>query len=206
MSTSLAGNALTTLERLKMELGLDTQDTSQDSHLALLVNATSAAIESELYRDLGRQEVTEVLSGYGRQRITLRRYPVESVTSATVNGSAVTDFRILSEQGQLWRRQGWPLSASGYGDLTLDQDPDSADLNVEVTYVGGYVLPKDETPQRPRTLPWDIEMACLRLAIDMHNRGPGMSAEQSPGGYRYEVGLTLLRDEVQKLRRYRRWV
>ena len=54
MSTSLAGNALTTLERLKMELGLDTQDTSQDSHLALLVNATSAAIGNRRQRRSSR--------------------------------------------------------------------------------------------------------------------------------------------------------
>ena len=106
MSTSLAGNALTTLARLKTELGLDAQDTSQDDHLVLLVNASSAAIESELFRDLGRLEVTEVLSGYGRQHINLRRYPIESVSSAKVDGTAVTDFRILGEQGQLWRRQG----------------------------------------------------------------------------------------------------
>lgn len=203
----LADNALTTVERLKLELGIDQDDTSQDDHLRMLINVVSGAIEAELNRDLGLAEVTELLSGYGRQRLNLRRFPIVDVDTATIDGVEVDDYKILpGELGQLWRKNGWPLSASRYGDLTIDADPFTADLNVEITYTGGYVLPKDATGQNPRTLPWVIEGACLRLAIDMHNRGPGLSSEQSAGGYRYEIGLTMLRDETRKLARYKRWV
>jgi hypothetical protein len=218
----LADNALTTIARLKMELGLADDDSSQDDHCALLINVASANLESALYRELARAATVETLSGYGLQRINLRRYPIVSIESVTVCGDDVTDFVILAERGQLYRRSGFPLSAGLYRsssaqtvgglpfgppiyDFTADQDPRSADLNVVVTYTGGYVLPKDAAAGSPRTLPWDIEGACLRIAIDMHKRDPGVVSDQAAGGTRFQVSLDLLEQEVRKLRRYRRW-
>lgn len=37
-----------------------------------------------------------------------------------------------------------------------------------LTYVAGYVLPKDATDEEPRTLPHDLEHACLRVANDLY--------------------------------------
>ena len=71
--------------------------------------------------------------------------------------------------------------------------------------MGGFVLPKDETQQHPRTLPWDIELECIRQCIDMHNRNSGMVSEQSASGTRYQVDPGLLREGVRRLRRFRRW-
>lgn len=206
----LSANALTTVGALKDELGIASSDTSLDTHLKRMINAASDWLEAQLHRSLRLETVTESLSGFGRQRLNLARYPISSLTSVKVDGADVTaDCKILNgargQRGQIWRKDGFPLSARGYGDLTSDTDPSTADLNVEVSYKGGYVLPQDESATLPRTLPWDIEWACLRIVKHWHDRDPGLKSEQSPTGYRYEVDPQLAQTILKDLAPYRRW-
>ena len=196
----------TTLDALKEELGV--ADTSQDARLTRLIKGVSSLIETFCGRRLAAQDVTERLSGYGRMRLTLAVYPINSVASVTVDGVAVlaSDYEILSEQGQLHRQAGWPWEPGQIPDLTGDPDVLSNRLNVVVTYNGGYKLPGDVA----RNLPDDLELACLRQAQYMYNRTPGIKTERTPGGYSYEVfdvkGSTILDEVAPLILPYRGWL
>ena len=85
-------------------------------------------------------------------------------------------------------------------------DPSKARRNVEITYIGGYVLPKDEDDAHPRSLPWEIEWAAIRLVKIWYDRDPDVRKETSPTGYSYEVDPKTAREILRDLRRYRRWV
>jgi len=211
-TASLAANALTTLGAAKSELGIPLEDDADlDPRISRIINAASGWIESRLNRNLGRDTVTELLSGRGRQRLNLERYPILELVSVQVDGADVSDeCKILNgargARGQIWRKNGFPLSAFGYRDLTADVDPSTADLNVEAEYRGGYVLPRDEDDANPRTLPWEIEWACIRIVKIWYDRDPDMKRETSEAGYSYEVDPNMARGILQDLRVHKRWV
>jgi len=208
----LASNALTTVGAVKAELGIADADTTHDPRLKRMINAASRWIERKLNRELARASVTEKLRGYGRDKLLLARYPIVSVTTIEVDGAAAVqgdgpaDWDYESQAGGiLYREDGWPLQARGYGDLTADIDPRKARRNVKVTYIGGYVLPKDEDDANPRTLPWDIEWVAIRIVKLWYDRDPDMKKETSEAGYSYEVDPRTARALLEDLRSYKRW-
>ena len=70
---SLRDNALTTLEAVKVAIGIDLteEDAQRDAALVQLINAASAWLETKLGRKLGRQTYTENKVAPGTQRLTL---------------------------------------------------------------------------------------------------------------------------------------
>ncbi len=167
MPASLSPHALTTLEAVKEELGIDAGDASNDNYLVRLVNSVSDAIERYCDRHFEKASLTEKVAGQGSQRVLLSRTPILSVTSVTLSGSvlASSDYEVEAEAGMLFRASGWPWSAMRRPDIVQDQYPGSETRNIEVAYTGGYVLPKDENPAANppvvRTLPYDLEEACI---------------------------------------------
>ncbi|BFH10690.1 phage gp6-like head-tail connector protein [Paenibacillus melissococcoides] len=140
---------LTTLERLKGLLGPEAE-TWGDDMLMLHIASVSAAIENYCKRNFKKQLYTERVSGYASSRyINLRNYPVHQITQI----SAVSDYDILDD-GRLYCPAGWP----------------TGDHNIEVSYIGGYVLPSDAMPDEPRTLPEPLEIACLMYAKSLCER------------------------------------
>lgn len=61
----------------------------------------------------------------------------------------------------MYREAGWP----------------TGDHNIQVNYIGGYVLPGDATTDEPRTLPEPLELACLLFA-QLLLRDPGIRSER----------------------------
>jgi uncharacterized phiE125 gp8 family phage protein len=161
----LAENALTTLTAVKEYLKITSTD--KDGLFERLINSASDAIEKFCDRKFKKREyANEKHKGNNRQLLRLNHYPIVSVSSVTVNGNTYTqnvDFELDEEDaeaGMLFREEGWP--ASNYvGGLT--QDPTARKRNIKVTYTAGYVLPKDDDAQDPRTLPYDLEQACILL-------------------------------------------
>jgi hypothetical protein len=70
---------------------------------------------------------------------------------------------------------GEPLSSSVY----IEKDSGLIDgcRSGDIVYTAGYVLPKDETPTNPRTLPYDVERACLQLVETLHVDGDGFISD-----------------------------
>ncbi|MHA6481067.1 head-tail connector protein [Paenibacillus sp. strain BS8-2] len=144
---------LATLERLK---GIMPEMEGNEDLLTLQIAAASASIEQYCKRSFRKQEYAERISGYASSKyINLRNYPVHEIKGINVEG-----YELLDE-GQLYRRGGWPCG----------------DHNVTVSYIGGYVLPGEETTNDPRTLPKPLELACL-LYAQMLLRSPGVKSER----------------------------
>ena len=162
LAVSLAGNALTTLEDMKVLLGIDPSDIEpmRDAILTHTINAVSAWVERTLGRKLRLQTYTHRFNATGGQYLTLEQWPVVKVyrvkdtDSGYIIPPASYDFGQTGEIGQLYRDEGWPLAGYRAG---LAYDTVAPKRCIEAKYAAGYVLPKDaDPPRRPCTLPADI--------------------------------------------------
>lgn len=180
---ALSTQALTTIANVKTYL--DISDTSQDSKIEQLINSVSDDIASRCNRVFLSAERTEKLTGNGRQTLLLTYYPITDVKSVTANDTALTeatDFDVLADEGSLLKIEGvWPKIESyqmlrpPYIPELPYVDENSIKRNIEVVYTAGYILPyqaaSGETPVVP-TLPYDIEMACIKMiAADINRKG-----------------------------------
>lgn len=168
----LSSNALTTLETAKDHLGIPSSDTSKDKSLRLLISGASNFIEKKTNRRFGKGTYTETYDASGRSPyLYLKAAPVTAFTSLSIDGVAVAagDMVRYDDVGKLYYKNGsWPQSNQG----------------ITVVYSGGYVLPKDATaePLVVRTLPADLELACLMLVDGAFNRkGAGGVASSGSG-------------------------
>ena len=155
----LAENALTTMERMKLMLGLsDTADEKTDTIIELLINRASSWIERQVGRHLGKRFYRQWYDADGRQEIVTLEYPIINVEFVKEEGRLVDpgeyDYAQTAEIGIIYRDKGW-LKAGYRRGLAYDiVEPKRA---IEVGYTAGYVLPKDATADDPQTLPADLE-------------------------------------------------
>jgi hypothetical protein len=108
-----AGDILTLAEaRAALRQGTST---ASDTEIALLVTAASIAIDRGTGPVVTRTITGDTYdgdddgAGHTTSMIQLRYWPVGSVTTVTEDGAtltAVTDYHIDLEKGQLWRRSG----------------------------------------------------------------------------------------------------
>lgn len=180
---ALSPQALTTVANVKTYLGIS--DTSQDATIEQLINSVSDDIACRCNRVFLSAERTEKLVGNGRQTLLLTYYPITDVKSVAVNDTAlteVTDFDVLADEGSLFKIEGvWPklenyqMLRPPYIPEIPFADENSLKRNIEVVYTAGYILPYQasdgETPV-VSTLPYDLEMACIKMvAADINRKG-----------------------------------
>ncbi len=115
--------ALVGLERIKNRLKIPLATTVHDEDLRALIASVTDVIE-DIVGVVVRRSFTETYSGQGGSAILLRRRPVVSVTSVTVNGTLVNDYSV-NPAGVLTRAGRWPAGAD----------------NITATYVAGRVAP-----------------------------------------------------------------
>lgn len=218
---ALVANALTTIERSAAALSIAVPTGDALTNLEQMIAQCSDAIEAFLDRKLSKTTVTERVKGYGGQVLRLSRYPLVSITSVTLSGSSVDSSAWDATPQEDDAAQGVLRHLTGDWDWTADWDAGAAAPEQRagterplytVVYVGGYVLPGGS----PRTLPYDIERACLLTVVALYrNEGRNrdivsetvMSASRtyadrtgstSPGGIIPEDALPLLD-------KYKRW-
>ena len=155
----LASNALTTLERMKLMLGLiDIEDERTDEIIEMLINKASAWIERQIGRHLALSKYHQWYDADGQQELVLIEYPIVDVEFIKENGVVVDsssyDYKQTGNIGVIYRDEGW-LKA-GYR-MGLAYDMIRLKRVIEVSYTAGYVLPKDATEDNPQTLPADLE-------------------------------------------------
>ena len=182
----LASNALTTLQQVQTHLSVT--DEVETAELHWLINVVSSRIEAECSRSFGRATHTkEPYAGEGRRLLALKQYPVLGVSVVTMDNEPVTDFLIDNEAGLLFRESTWPKHSA-----------------LAVTYEAGYVLPKDATSENPRTLPFDLESACVLLVAQLYNQrgSEHLSAEAvGPLKWTYIDEIPAVRTILSKYRR-----
>lgn len=155
----LADNALTTLERMKLMLGLsDIEDEKVDEIVTLLINRVSSWIERQVGRHLGKNSYHQWYNADGQQELVTIEYPIINVEYVKADGQLIDpstyDYGQTGEIGVIYRDKGW-LKAGYRKGLAYDMILPSR--CIEVSYTAGYVLPKDATEDDPQTLPADLE-------------------------------------------------
>lgn len=199
VTTAATVTALTTLAAVKTELDITGTD-ENDWLLAQIAVATdqicsylNVPVAGDGTKTLGRETIVETIrfphnTVWGPQRnfverkdIILSRHPVLSVSSVVEDGTALTtdEYELDGAQGTLSR-------------LTTDDFKRTWFANkVVVTYVAGWLLPGETG----RTLPYDIEDACIQLVKAerfARKRDPMLKGEETAGIGRndYWVGAT----------------
>ncbi len=155
----LAENALTTLERMKLMLGLpDVEDEKTDMVIELLINRASAWIERQIGRHLGKHAYLQWYDADGQQELVVDEYPIVKVEYVKEEGKLVDpscyDYSQHGNVGVIYRDEGWLKAGYRKG---LAYDIVAPKRVIEVSYTAGYVLPKDATEDDPQTLPADLE-------------------------------------------------
>ena len=155
----LAENALTTIERMKLMLGIpDIVDERTDKIIALLINRTSSLIENQINTNLGKKSYKQWYEADGQQELVTQEYPIISVEYIKENGVEVSpneyDFTQTGNIGVIYKDTGWLKTGYRRG---LAMDIVAHKKCIEISYTAGYVLPKDATEDNPQTLPADLE-------------------------------------------------
>lgn len=156
---------------------------SSDPRLPRLISVASEAIARHLDRQLHYvAAITEKVKGYGRPRLLLNVTPIVSIASVTLDdGSVVTDYvREDDVAGILYRRAGWPNTGLSRGGLPPGNDPapGTQEPSITVVYAGGWVTPAQAGT---RTLPYDIEEACIQTVVGLY-RGNGRDQDVASEG------------------------
>ncbi len=138
---------LTTLRRVKVELGLDLSTNAKDELLTDLVAEASDAIGTYCGRDFPRAVVTETLPGTGRLRLMVRRTPLKAITSIVYADSTLdsTGYEVEDEDaGFVYREGGFYWTPVEDASQLVPHYAPSLGINeYTLTYTGGYLVPED---------------------------------------------------------------
>lgn len=166
---ALTGAALTTLARLKGELGIS--DTASDDALEGVIEDISELIASLCQRQLHHDAAhVEVVPGRGTLRLGVSRTPLVSIGSIELVEDGGTTSTIPSTQyaiddapaGLIRAESGaaWAFTGAWAG-IRPRPVHGTAQRRWRVTYAGGYVTPAQVAGALVRTLPRDLERLCL---------------------------------------------
>lgn len=145
---------LVPIEELRVEAGLESDDTSQDTALQAASRAVAAELRGPAALGFApwRQTYRERLPGRGGDILMLSRWPVESVTSVTFGISSpeavdAATYELLGGDDpagprEIYRADGWRVSPTRSGAIT-STGGERADYTA--TYVAGWLLPEQAT-------------------------------------------------------------
>ena len=206
-------NALTDYATVKARLRLGNDN--DQALIEQLINEASAALEHFTFRSLTYAPVvTEVLPLKGGPYLLLSRTPVVSIASITIDELGLIDPSeyVIDNAlaGIVYRDRNWPWSAQLRPDLNFqrDQQPGTEKKNTTVVYAGGYVTGPQATAQLPRTLPSDLERACVITVVSYYReatRDPNIKQETVGKASRTYVGVDLPEQAQELASRYVRW-
>jgi hypothetical protein len=160
---ALTAHALTLVATAEVELGITT-GTGGD-RLVRLINSASDALAAACGRTFEYgATIAESVIGSGQRDLILSRAPVISVASVTIDGAALDISQIKIHDDWLVERPGgWPWTAHVIPDIRMQPSVGTERHSIVATYAGGYVTPAQVAGDLTRTLPYDLEEACLEL-------------------------------------------
>lgn len=184
VTTPATSSDLTVLSTVKEELGIAAQDNTNDAVLNKAIRRASGIVTEYCGQKFAQETVTETFRpeyprggcAYQATELLLRRRPVSSITSVTVDDAVkdASEYAINSTSGELT-----VLDSSGYPSFW------GVSKSVIVVYTAGYALLD--------SLPDGIEDAVLTLIKDAwfaKGRDPRVKGESIPNviSYDYWVG------------------
>ena len=153
---ALNANALTLLATQKEHLDIPALDTSFDSKLERLINTASAFIEGYTNRVVVTTTYTEYVDGRASNRIMLKQWPIQSVTSVHIDASGVFDATSLVDPANYFVETGFGIGLIGCGSSSsVGGIWPKGTRNIQIIYDAGYGTAAGGD------IPNDIEQACL---------------------------------------------
>jgi hypothetical protein len=152
MPVVLVDNALTDLDSVKSYLKIDPAITSDDDRLTGLINGCSTAIENYCRRTFATTTYTdEEYDGNQTQLLNLLHYPVQSVSSVSLNDVVLdpSQYKFKKRTGVLSRVGPYPNTFTGLSINRFQTVWNRGFSNILVTYTAGY-----------DTIPDDLNLAC----------------------------------------------
>lgn len=197
--TAAESNNLTKLETVKLHLGIT--DNSQDMILDELITMISNQVEVYCNRKFGKRTIKETLAGDGSLNLTLKHWPIRSITHVKLSDVTVSSSLYSlqePEKGYIFNRDGWTYTGQ--------------EFLYEVQYEHGYVLPSFTTGTRD--LPYDLELAVVSVIKQAYynmSNNPNIQSESVSGVYSVSYrannlaqgGGAFPADALQVLNRYR---
>ncbi len=187
----MAAGDLTTIEKVRAHLAIEAVDA--DPLLQAQITASTAWFLAEIDRAILSGTYTEHRIGAGCQVITLRNYPVTSITSVAADGVTLAAVSDLDTDGYYLHdgNNGRPA-----GTIELAGSYASAAVRtVSVSYVGGFAA-----------IPADVELA-VRLHVAFHylNRTRDGFASTAGGGESASfqtspISFAYIRDVIDRYR------
>lgn len=206
---ALNANALIDLALLKSQLpDVDVFDTSQDTYLELLINATSQAIESYLKKKIKAADYVDDVAGDDEQYLFLPNYPIISVSDVQilqVSGSTFfgvdeVEYTVSKDDGTLFRSTGWYMH--GYSNY-LQNKIDFPEKYIRVSYRAGYE--DDDIP--PELILVCLDICKNRYVVNKNDARLLKSYKLGDVALTWNSGGTLIEftaDQLAVLNRYRR--
>ena len=166
--TSSTFDQLCTVQDVKDLIGVT--GTSDDTLISLFVSASTNAIEKWARRIFRKQTYTEDVAGFGDLRITMKQYPIQSITSITnvVDDTVVDSTSYEIQEPDLpfiYRREGWPWTAGVEWELIPNPKPGQEAHDFEVEYVAGYTGPGSSATDE---LPSAIRIATAKNSMHLY--------------------------------------
>jgi hypothetical protein len=165
---TLNANALTSLDRTKIDLDIELADTTFDDQIINYINAVSDVIEESSNREFTSQTRTERYSGEGHNFLVSKQFPITAINNVWVDQTYAF---------------ATPEAASTY---TFQDDvffvrlgesnfwPGGAPLAIQIEYVAGYT-----------TIPDGLQQACIEwvrlLYLSQGDRRIGRTAKSKQG-------------------------
>ena len=196
---ALAANALTLLDTAKSHLDIPLTNTSQDPTIERLINVASNLIARKCRRILKDTTHSHYFDGRASNRILLREYPVQSITSlkisndsdfTSVNPEDASTYRIVDRDTTLLYLSG-RIFPKGYS-------------NIEIVYTAGEGLVSGST----NTYPADLEQAALDYVLwlyDVNNDRRLGRTSKSKGGESVEFEQTIPKSIMDQIEPYVRF-
>lgn len=187
----MAAGDLTTIDRVRAHLAIEGVDA--DPLLEAQITASSAWFLAEIDRSILSGAYTEHRIGSGCKIVTLRNYPVTSITSVAVDGVTIAAVSDLETDGY-YLHDGTNERPAGTIELAGSYRSGSIRI-VSVSYVGGFA-----------TVPADVELA-VRLHTVFHylNRTRDGFATTAGGGESASfqaapISFAYIRDVIDRYR------
>lgn len=206
---ALNANALTTLATVKDELGIS--GAGDDTFLERAINVASDRIVKFCDREFHYEaSIEETSAGYGSPLLLVKKTPLLSIASVEYNDTAYdsAEYFIEDEGMGSIRRDGgvWTWTGLYRNWIVPHPVPGNERKRFTITYEGGYVTPQQklDTPTLTRTLPDDLEDACVQLVAYRYRakgRDPTIKSEKllSASVSYHDNSKTSMPDSVQDI-------
>lgn len=196
---ALTIEALTTVRRAKIALGIPHTTIDYDEYLEDTINTVSAEFSSYCNRIFYVRSYIEQHSGNARQWMALKQRPIIGIPTVVNDGVDIPDFDVYAQEGMLFRDGSWPDGALlMYRGLQAgDRHPWAVRYNMTVYYVAGYFMPDSGA----RTLPYDLERSLfLELGKNLNKRlAEGFQRQRTSGYLQVEYYMGDFLPETKKI-------